>query len=165
MERRNYELLVERESRVEKVRREKEQEMQELEAQYRKEMEAIRHKAESSLSQLKSFYVQEKQSIEKKLVEEKIKNTQRVTNIETEMITKIHQEQMQKDEVLEWLELEMKDQEVEQKARINNLEQEQMLNQQKISTLERCLNETKQNLNQIYSFNSDLIAQQLERFN
>ena len=32
-----------------------------------------------------------------------------------------------------------------------------MLNQDKIVTLERCLTETKQNLNQIYNFNSDLI--------
>eukprot|EP00347_Sterkiella_histriomuscorum_P002884 403366426 len=165
LEKKNYDILVERESKIEKLRQEKEHEIQEKERQFQKEIDAIREKAESSLNQLKQFYVVEKQSIEQKLMDEKMKNHKRVSSYENEMMSKIKQEQQQKDEVLGWLELEMKDQEYEQNAKINNLEQEQLLNQQKIGTLERCLNETKQNLNQIYSFNSELITQQMDRFN
>lgn len=61
--------------------------------------------------------------------------------------------------------MELKDSEFNKKYLLSNLEQELVLNQQKVSSLERCLDETKQNLNQIYSFNSDLLGQQMERFN
>ncbi|CDW77066.1 guanylate-binding n-terminal domain containing protein [Stylonychia lemnae] len=165
LEKKNYEQLLENQKGLERIRSEKENEMQEIERQYQREMDQIREKAENSLHQLKQFYVVEKQTIEQKLVDEKQKNSQRASFYEQEMLSKLKQEQQQKDEVLEWLEIEMKDQEIEQKARINNLEQDQLLYQQKITTLEKCLNETKQNLNQIYSFNSELINQQMERFN
>ncbi len=143
---------------LERVRSEKEQEVQEIERQYQREMDAIRQKAEQSLKQLKQFYISEKQNIEGKLLDEKRKNIQMTSSIERDFKCKLDFDLQQKEEDLEWLNLELKDQEIEQKARINNLEHEQLLNYQKISTLERCLNETKQNLNQIYSFNSDLIT-------
>ena len=84
----------------------------------------------------------------------------------TESIEGAFQERLdQQDEAREWLELGLKDQELEQQAQIHHLAQEKLLNQQKIAALERCLTETQQNLSQIYTFNSDLLAQQAERFN
>jgi hypothetical protein len=59
---------------------------------------------------------------------------------------------------MEWMHLEMKEQEIDQKAKINGLEQEHVINTHKIDQLERYLGETKQNLNHIYAFNSELLT-------
>ncbi len=53
MEKRNYELLIEKEREVEVVRNGKESEIQDKEQVFQKEMDDIREKAEAGLKQLK----------------------------------------------------------------------------------------------------------------
>lgn len=80
-------------------------------------------------------------------MDEKQKNQEKAFMSEEEYLTKMQNEKEEREEALEWLQVDVQNNEIQQKARISTLEQESLFNIQKISTLERCLEETKSNLN------------------
>ncbi len=98
-------------------------------------------------------------------MDEKQRNLLRNDSFEEEMHRRMSYEQFKNEDELEFIHLGMQDQELMSKAKISDLQQEHAMNQQKIEVLEKCLDETKQNLNQIYSFNSSILGQQMDRFN
>ena len=141
-----------------------ESELEDQKSKMEQDLYEINTKNEESLSQLRNFYEMEKERLERRITEEKDKTEKKLTNLSEEYETRIKEDQALHEEEMDSLKDELRDVEIQSSSIAQQYEQELMLRQQNIETLEKYLKEAKDTINTMQVTHTATIENHLNNF-
>lgn len=142
-----------------------EAQIRQIESTCQAEIDSINEKAEKSLHELKEYYEKEKSRVESRLSEEKEKSSKRYTLMCEEYEARLREERENFEDDIAALQEEMNTQSTASSNDFISLREQKSLDSQKIQTLEKYLQETKESLNNIHISHTNSMETQLESFN
>lgn len=157
-------LLKEAEDRYIQRIKQLESELEDSNMKSVKEIKEIQAKSEESLNQLKNFYEVERERLEKRLVEEKNRYEKKAVQSSEEYEARLKEDQTNYEDEIEGLKEDLREQEMQNSALVQQYEHEIALKQQTIDNLEKHLKETKESLSALQLSHNINIEQQNESF-
>lgn len=158
-------ILDEVEQRYHDKIRSLELQLEEKTSSHEEELAQLQRKSEEALAQVRAIFEVEKQRFEKRVYDEREKNSNTYAQQVEELEQKLEEERNAHEEEIEALNEQLREKEGIIGHQMQQFEHEFELKQQSIDNLNKYLKETKESMNQIQSNHNQIMEQQLETFN
>ena len=131
---------------------------------WEREIKEQHERSEEALAQLRNFYEVEKDKLEQRIAEERERSNRRMQHYQEELEVKMREEVQEKEEEIECLQTELRENEARHQNYVTQMEHELSLKQQMVETLERQVRESKERIEMLDLGRNSAFEKQIEHF-